>query len=630
MRYLTKSRFKMALECPTKLYYTKKPKEYADSSIDDPFMEALAKGGFQVGELAKLYYPDGVEVRGLDFDKTWEETQALLKNENVIIYEAAIKYKNLFIRIDVLKKTGKKIELIEAKSKSFSGSTFATDVWQKAKLKKNEYQVASDWKPYIFDVAFQTYVLNLAFPEFTVIPFLMCADKDLVASSDGLNQKFLIGKDEKSRTKITIMGKTDLSSLGTPILTAVDVSEVVSKIHNNTEESEIYGELNFKDAVAFFADHYERDVRIVSEVDKACKGCEFRTDDKKLKNGFNECWKAHGLSAEELNKTFVFDMWYGPKVLNDKIFVEDLDENDFEVKENEPGVDGLNRSQRQWLQMDKIIRDDGSEHKDQDGINREFSTYTFPLHFIDFETSMVAIPFNKGRRPYEQMAFQFSHHEMDKDGKYHHAGEWISTTPGEFPNFNFVRALKKQLENDNGTIFRYSNHENTVLSQIIVQLQKSLEPDREELISWIKTITKNNDKVGGWKGDRCMVDLCEVVKKFYYHPETHGSNSIKYVLPAVLKMQGKDPDPYGSLPAIFRDYDASTIDFIMKNDDSGDGGEQLSNGGAAMMAYALMQFTEMSDEERRLIKEALLRYCKLDTEAMVWIYQYLRGTNDDK
>jgi hypothetical protein len=48
-RLLTKSRFKLALECPTKLFYTGK-KEYPDKKIEDPFLEALAKGGFQVGE----------------------------------------------------------------------------------------------------------------------------------------------------------------------------------------------------------------------------------------------------------------------------------------------------------------------------------------------------------------------------------------------------------------------------------------------------------------------------------------------------------------------------------------------------------------------------------------------------
>lgn len=54
-RYLTKSRFKIALECPTKLFYTGKH-EYANQSLDDPFLQALADGGHQVGELSKLYF----------------------------------------------------------------------------------------------------------------------------------------------------------------------------------------------------------------------------------------------------------------------------------------------------------------------------------------------------------------------------------------------------------------------------------------------------------------------------------------------------------------------------------------------------------------------------------------------
>ena len=58
MRLLTKSRFKQALECPNKLYYTRK-KEYVDKKKEDPFLEALADGGFQVEELARLHYPGG-------------------------------------------------------------------------------------------------------------------------------------------------------------------------------------------------------------------------------------------------------------------------------------------------------------------------------------------------------------------------------------------------------------------------------------------------------------------------------------------------------------------------------------------------------------------------------------------
>ncbi len=60
-RYLTKSTFKLAMECPTKLFYTGKP-EYADQAIADTFLVALADGGFQVGALARCYFPGGTRV----------------------------------------------------------------------------------------------------------------------------------------------------------------------------------------------------------------------------------------------------------------------------------------------------------------------------------------------------------------------------------------------------------------------------------------------------------------------------------------------------------------------------------------------------------------------------------------
>ena len=72
--------------------------------------------------------------------------------------------------------------------------------------------------------------------------------------------------------------------------------------------------------------------------------------------------------------------------------------------------------------------------------------WIYPLHFIDFETSAVALPFNKVRKPYEQVAFQFSHHKVNEDGSVEHANEFIIDEAGKFPNFEFVRALKKALE----------------------------------------------------------------------------------------------------------------------------------------------------------------------------------------
>ena len=51
MKVLSKSRSKLGLECPNKLFYTNK-KEHANQKLDDPFLQALASAGFQVEEFA--------------------------------------------------------------------------------------------------------------------------------------------------------------------------------------------------------------------------------------------------------------------------------------------------------------------------------------------------------------------------------------------------------------------------------------------------------------------------------------------------------------------------------------------------------------------------------------------------
>ncbi len=117
VRYLTKSRFKVATECPTKLFYNGK-NEYPSTMEEDEFMQALAEGGFQVGALAQCYYPSGVNIETLNSNESLEQTNDLLKNENCVIFEAAVQFENFFIRIDVLKKDGKNLDLIEVKAKS--------------------------------------------------------------------------------------------------------------------------------------------------------------------------------------------------------------------------------------------------------------------------------------------------------------------------------------------------------------------------------------------------------------------------------------------------------------------------------------------------------------------------------
>ena len=169
-RYLTKSRFKLALDCETKLFYTNK-KEYPDQRIDDTFLESLAEGGFQVGELAKMYHPRGIEIPYGKYDDMVNETLQLLNQEKVIIYEATVKFQNLLIRVDVLVKDGNNIDLIEVKAKSFGGT-------DSDEFLNSKGEVASGWIEYVYDVAFQKLVLMKSFPRFKIRSYLCLADKN--------------------------------------------------------------------------------------------------------------------------------------------------------------------------------------------------------------------------------------------------------------------------------------------------------------------------------------------------------------------------------------------------------------------------------------------------------------------
>lgn len=650
-RYLTKSRYKIGLNCPTKLYYTDKA-EYPDKRKDDTFLEALAEGGFQVGELAKCYFPGGVDIKERDYENALEKTAKLLANEDAIIYEAAFRFENLFIRADVVVKKGNHIDLYEVKAKSFGGNDSSEMLSAKGFL-------ASGWQEYLYDVAFQKYVISKSYQDCTVRAHLMLADKNAIATVNGLNQKFQLKKVEGDRTVVEILGDTSEADLGEQVLIAVDVDDIVQMIWDgrNCKDKQ---DKNFEENIWYLADIYEKDERIYQPISSNCKDCEFdytaEEQSKGKLSGFRECWK-HQLNwtDENFDEQLMFKLWNfrkKQKLIDEQVFyLKDVQKE--HLGDLIPNDDGsLSVAERQWMQVEKVRDNDNSAYIDVEGLRREFSKFVYPLHFIDFETTMVAIPFYKGRRPYEQTAFQFSHHIVTADFKIEHKGQHLCRDKGMFPNYEFLRKLKAELEHDNGSVFRYANHENSVLNQILAQLEaESSEEikDKKELIDFIKTITHGANHCG----DRDMIDLLELVKKYYYHPLMCGSNSLKYVLPAVLNSstfiqdkysqpiygrnseikslnfkdgwiwlkkdeKGGIKSPYKLLPPLFENIDDDQIeDFLMRN--------EIQDGGAAMTAYAKMQFTQISEAERESIAKALLKYCELDTLAMVILFEYWKN-----
>ncbi len=481
-----------------------------------------------------MQYPDGILIEGNDreYETLWKRTKELLQQKYVIIYEAAFMHHDLFIRTGVLIKRENKIELIEVKSKSFDPNDDYTFIGKKGGMVKG-------WKPYLFDIAFQKYVMQLCFPEWEISSWIMMADKTKTASIDGLNQLFRITKKAGNRTGIKRLVSSK-EEAGESVLSRANISTIVQDIINNKYPH--FPDRTFKETVNWFKELYQKDKYSGYPVSfTACKACEFRATVEQeadgLRSGFKECFeKQLKWTNIEFEKPIVFDIWNfrkGASLFNQGYYFKGELSMDLIGYEELPDV--LSASERQWIQIEKEVQHDDTIYVDTEGLRKKIASFTYPLYFIDFERSSVALPFNKGRKPYEQVGFQFSHHKYDKDGRIEHATEYINNKAGYFPNFEFCRALKKALENDQGTIFRYSHYENTILNAIFVQLLDSDEADKDELIDFIQSITHSKkDSAVKWKGERDMVDLCQLVKDFYYNPLTKGSNSIKAVLPAVL------------------------------------------------------------------------------------------------
>lgn len=659
-KYLTKSLFKLALECETKLFYTKKKHIYADQSLDDPFLKNLAEGGFQVGELAKYYFIDeandsDITIESLDYEGTLFETQKRINKGNTLIAEAAFRFENLFIRTDIFQifKEDKTINFFEVKAKSYDSHVrFYT-------CQKSTGEITGingEWKPYLYDVAFQKYVLSKCYPDYLINSFLVMADKDSLATVDGLNQLFKI---DNSGGKVRVEVKKGLrkDQLGQEILKRVKVDEEIQWIWENPVNTKIGGDLSFKDYIDLLTTSYIKDTKIKTPIGSKCKKCNFKTtkeqDIQGLRSGFIECWSDYShLDIESLGKHLVTELWcggfskMGSIIESGTFFLEDVHEEMLiPKKESNKEYSGMTPIERRMLQIDKVKSKDNSVYLDKQGLRKEMDSWVFPLHFIDFETSRVAIPFHKGRRPYEQIAFQFSHHRINSDYSIEHIGEYISFEPGVFPNYDFLRALKKELENDIGSIFRYHNHENTVLNEIYQQLndEKSDIEDKEELMNFIKSITHKKDN---WEGERDMIDLYKLVTSYYYPPAAGGSNSLKYILPATIKasdyLQKKysqpiygtskmtsknysnkiwldltgNYNPYKALPPVFEEFDQDQLDSLVE------GFDEIAEGGAAMTAYAKLQFSNIPLNQRAKLRDALLKYCELDTLAMVMIWEF--------
>ena len=203
------------------------------------------------------------------------------------------------------------------------------------------------------------------------------------------------------------------------------------------------------------------------------------------------------------------------------------------------------------------------------GLESELNDVVYPIHFLDFETMGAAIPRYPGTKTYQAIPFQWSNHILHEDGRLEHQ-EYLCVEDKD-PRNDFARSLLTTLGNS-GTIFIYTVYE----KGIIRRLAEHLPVYHDQLLDTL---------------DR-FKDLCDITRRYYYHPKFHGSFSLKSVLPALRPEMS---------------YERLAI----------------REGNQAALEYTRMIEPATPAAEKNTIRKNLLRYCGQDTLAMVKIREEL-------
>ena len=201
---------------------------------------------------------------------------------------------------------------------------------------------------------------------------------------------------------------------------------------------------------------------------------------------------------------------------------------------------------------------------------RVLQSVEYPVHHLDFETVMLAVPKFPRMKPYQSIPVQWSNHiELQSGEIIHH--EFLHGEATE-PRRQWAERLLESL-GAQGTIVVYSSYEEAMMRQVAEAF-----PELRKVFS---AIIKR------------LWDLYPVIKEHYYHPDFQGSYSIKSVLPVMVP-------------------ELSYRDLL------------IQEGAQAASEYYRMVFIEEDWIEQARIKEALLQYCARDTMAMVRLRRALK------
>jgi len=215
---------------------------------------------------------------------------------------------------------------------------------------------------------------------------------------------------------------------------------------------------------------------------------------------------------------------------------------------------------------------------DAAGAAADLAPYSFPAYFLDFESIQFGVPIWKGTRPYQQITYQFSLHTIPESDQLKHT-EFLDLS-GDDPSERFAKALISAC-GEKGPVYVYNGAFETRLIRELAERYPTL---AEPLLAI-------NERV---------VDLLRIARVRYYHPSQQGTWSIKAVLPAAVPELS-----YDKLNGV-------------------------QDGGMATEAFLEAIHPNTSQERKAEIQRQLLAYCRLDTFAMVRLWQFFSGRGNGR
>lgn len=612
-RTLSKSDFKVARDCPTKLFY-KESGNYASVRDTDEYLILLAQGGYMIEQLAKAQYPHGRDMGDRqDPAQAWAATELAIRGGDVTLFEATLLRGRQMARVDILERRGNVLRLIEVKAKSWDTDDERTRAESGKptafRTGKRGDQIAEKWRSYLEDVTFQCLLLESLFPEFTVEPYLCLINKSSRCFTDELPSYFDIHRDTlpSGRTRLV-----NVSWRGDRAVAAKEQLTIELPVRGEVEmlRSEVEA------ATAILLASYEPELtRIAPVIGTACRDCEYRVAASDIgdnqRNGFDECWGAAASVQPHL-----LDLYHVAKLpgVNDMIAAGKVGLLDV----SDDVVNGLLSTGKPTAmqQARQIAHTKTGQPYVGSGLRAALEAVVYPLYFLDFEAARAAVPFHAGMRPYGLLAFQFSCHVQDAPGAPLRHVEWINTDR-VWPNEAFARALAQAI-GPTGTVLTWSSFESSTLRAVRDELAERgrLDPELEAVLALGDRTSPAASRV---------MDLHDLAKSEFFHPGMGGRTSIKVVLDALWRSDVAMREQFFALTDTRGDEYTGPYAALEPLVIAGVP-QEVAEGTGAIKAYeALMFGAERHDATVQAAwRQLLLAYCKLDTLAMVLVWEHWR------